>query len=69
MLRRTMLEEKKSSGQSANVSLPTPSMLCGKQGSFAVWPFDYAGAELGYLVNTKVPARNKGGWKELQGDT
>lgn len=48
--------------------LPNPSMLFGKGGSFTVWPYDYDGEKLGYIVNVELSDRSKEEWRKLEED-
>lgn len=61
-----IVQDKKLSGDSQRFSIP--SMLFGKEGSFVVWPSDYAGEEVGYFANVELPDRSKDEWKRCGED-
>jgi 2-polyprenyl-6-methoxyphenol hydroxylase-like FAD-dependent oxidoreductase len=48
--------------------LPMPSMLFGKDGSFTVWPRDFAAQEMGFFANVLLPDRSREEWEKVEGD-
>jgi 2-polyprenyl-6-methoxyphenol hydroxylase-like FAD-dependent oxidoreductase len=48
--------------------LPMPSMLFGKDGSFTVWPRDFAAQEIGFFANVLLPDRSREEWENVEGD-
>jgi 2-polyprenyl-6-methoxyphenol hydroxylase-like FAD-dependent oxidoreductase len=50
--------------------LPTPCMLFGATGSFAIMPSNFSGSEVGYFATIQEPAdRGREGWNALGRDT
>lgn len=48
--------------------LPMPSMLFGKDGSFTVWPRDFAAREIGFFAYILLPDRSREEWEKVEGD-
>ncbi len=47
---------------------PMPSMLFGKDGSFTIWPRDFAAREIGFFANILLPDRGREKWEKMEGD-